>query len=92
MTWPRPTNLHASCAAALAGEPDAWPLLVERFERLLRDIGRQYRLAPADVEDAMQTTWLQLFRRLSTIRRTAALPAWLATRCAASACARCSSR
>ena len=79
MTWPRPTNLHASCASALAGEPEAWPRLIARFERLLRDIGRQYRLAPADVEDAMQTTWLQLFRKLSTIRAHAALPAWLAT-------------
>ena len=74
-----PDELARIVASALAGEPEAWPRLVARFERLLRDIGRQYRLAPADVEDAMQTTWLQLFRKLGTIRAHAALPAWLAT-------------
>ena len=72
-------DLEPTVRAALAGEADAWRWLVPRFERLLRDIGRQYRLAPADLEDAMQTTWLQLFRRLSTIREPAALPGWLAT-------------
>ena len=51
-------------AGALAGQPGAWDRLVRRFERLLRDVGRQYRLTPADLEDAMQTTWLQLFRRM----------------------------
>ena len=55
-------------AGALAGQPGAWDRLVRRYERLLRDVGRQYRLAPADVDDAMQTTWLQLFRRMHAIR------------------------
>ena len=91
MTWPRPTNLQRIAASALAGEPEAWPRLVRRFERLLRDIGRQYRLAPADVDDAMQTTWLQLFRRLGTIR-SARCAARLARRrrCGGSACGHCS--
>ncbi len=66
-------------AGALAGQPGAWDRLVRRFERLLRDVGRQYRLTPADLDDAMQTTWLQLFRRMHAIRDPEALPGWLAT-------------
>jgi RNA polymerase sigma factor (sigma-70 family) len=70
-------DLERTVRSALAGDAGAWRCLVGRFERLLRDIGRQYRLAPADLEDAMQTTWLQLFRRLSVVREPAALPGWL---------------
>jgi RNA polymerase sigma factor (sigma-70 family) len=66
-------------AGALAGQPGAWDRLVRRFERLLRNVGRQYRLAPADLDDAMQSTWLRLFRRMHTIRDPEALPGWLAT-------------
>jgi hypothetical protein len=40
-------------AGALAGQPGAWDRLVRRFERLLRDVGRQHRMSPADLDDAM---------------------------------------
>ena len=90
MTWRAlQTTLKRRCARRSPARPTPGAVSFERFERLLRDIGRQYRLAPADLEDAMQTTWLQLFRRLSVVREPAALPGWLASRCAASACARC---
>ena len=66
-------------ADALAGRAGAWDRLLRRYERLLRGVGRQYRLAPADLDDAMQTTWLQLLRRMHAIREPEALPGWLAT-------------
>ena len=66
-------------AGALAGQPGAWDRLVRRFERLLRDVGRQHRMSPADLDDAMQNTWLRLFRRMHAIREPEALPGWLAT-------------
>ncbi len=72
-------SLALTVTSALAGEAEAWRRLVRRFERMLREIGRDFRLAHADLDDAMQTTWLRLFRRLYTIRDPAALPAWLAT-------------
>ena len=65
--------------AALAGDAAAWRRLVRRYEPMLRSIGRQYRLAPADIDDAMQTTWLRLFRVLHAIRTPDALGGWLAT-------------
>ena len=71
--------LAPTVTAALAGDAEAWSRLVRRYEPMLRDIGRQYRLAPVDVEDAMQTAWLRLFRVLGTIRTPDALGGWLAT-------------
>ena len=69
----------ALVSSALAGTPATWERLVRRHEPLLRTIGRQYRLAPHDLDDAMQSTWLDAFRKLGTLREPAALPAWLAT-------------
>ena len=57
----------------------AWTQLIERFEPLLRSIARSYRLAPPDVDDVVQTTWLRLHRSIGRIREPAAVPGWLAT-------------
>ena len=46
----------ALVSSALAGDPAAWDRLVHRYEPLLRAIGRRYRLAPPDLDDAMQST------------------------------------
>lgn len=65
--------------AARAGEPGAWDALVRRFDGTLRAIARSYRLAPADVDDVVQTTWLSLVRDICRVREPAAIPGWLAT-------------
>jgi RNA polymerase sigma factor (sigma-70 family) len=64
---------------ARAGDRDAWTRLVQRFDRKLRQIARSYRLMPADVDDVVQTTWLNLFEAIDRIREPAAIGGWLAT-------------
>ena len=64
---------------AQAGDADAWTQLVRRFDRMLRGIARSYRLAPAEVDDVIQTTWLNLFEAIEQIRDPTAIGAWLAT-------------
>jgi RNA polymerase sigma factor (sigma-70 family) len=72
-------DLVATVRAARAGDADAWTSLVRRFDRVLRHIARSYRLAPDDVDEVVQTTWLELLEAIQRIREPAALGGWLAT-------------
>src|SRR6188472_2882804 len=63
--------------AARAGDAAAWTRLVERLDPVVRRIPRSYRLAPSDVDDVAQDTWLQLFTHIDSLREPAALPGWL---------------
>jgi RNA polymerase sigma factor (sigma-70 family) len=75
----RERELVALVHSARAGDPDAWTRLVRRYDRMLRHIARSYRLAPAEVDDVVQTTWLNLFEAIEQIRDPTAIGAWLAT-------------
>ena len=75
----RERELVALVRSARAGDSDAWTRLVRRYDRMLRHIARSYRLAPAEVDDVLQTTWLNLFEAIDQIRDPTAIGAWLAT-------------
>jgi RNA polymerase sigma factor (sigma-70 family) len=62
---------------ARAGDEQAWASLVQRFDRILRHVARSYRLAPADVDEVIQATWLELLEGIGRIREPAAIGAWL---------------
>jgi RNA polymerase sigma factor (sigma-70 family) len=72
-------DLAALVDAAGAGDATAWRCLVTRFEPRLRNVARAYRLAPTDVDDILQATWLCLFTHIGQIREPAAIGGWLAT-------------
>jgi RNA polymerase sigma factor (sigma-70 family) len=55
----------------------AWADLVNRYGGLLRATAAGFRLSPAEAEDAVQTTWLQLVRYASAVRDPERLSAWL---------------
>jgi RNA polymerase sigma factor (sigma-70 family) len=65
--------------AARSGDHAAWTSLVRRFDRGLRAIARSYRLDHADVDDAVQATWLSLLEDIERIREPACIAGWLAT-------------
>lgn len=65
--------------AAADGAQDAWDSLVERYNGLVWSIPRSYGLPTVDAADVVQTTWLRLVERLSTIREPERVGAWLAT-------------
>ena len=72
-------RLSATVRSAAAGESPAWELLLRRYEPMLRRVAGGYRLQPADVEDALQSCWLQLFTGIHTLREPAAVGGWLVT-------------
>jgi RNA polymerase sigma factor (sigma-70 family) len=74
-----PPDLAGLVLAARAGDGSAWTKLIGRFDRTLRRIAGSYGLAPADVDDVLQATWLDLLRDIERLREPAAIAGWLAT-------------
>ncbi|NHC15583.1 RNA polymerase sigma factor [Motilibacter deserti] len=72
-----PERLEGLLQAADAGDLAAWSELVGRYEARLRAVGRSFRLPPEDVADAMQVTWMRLFRHAGSVRTPSALGGWL---------------
>jgi RNA polymerase sigma factor (sigma-70 family) len=77
----RPANpeLVALVHAARDGDVLAWGRLVTTFDGMLRAVARSCRLAPHDVDDAVQTTWVKLYENIDGIRDPSAVAGWLAT-------------
>ena len=76
---PADTELANLVSAAQSGDSIAWSRLVNRFDRRLRSVARSYRLAPQDVDDAVQETWVKLYEHIDGIRDRAAIAGWLTT-------------
>jgi RNA polymerase sigma factor (sigma-70 family) len=72
-------ELERVVRAAAAGDGAAVSTLVQRFAPRVRAVARAHRLGAHDVEDVMQTTWLQLLQHVHTIREPRAVGAWLET-------------
>ena len=72
-------RLVALVHGARAGDSEAWAQLVRRFDRMLRDIARSYRMGPTEIDDVVQATWVNLFEEIDRIREPAAIGGWLAT-------------
>jgi RNA polymerase sigma factor (sigma-70 family) len=72
-------GLQPLVRSAVAGDERARAVLVARFDRPLRSIARSYRLSGWDVDDVVQTTWLQFLEHGRTLRDPAAVGGWLAT-------------
>ena len=65
--------------ALAAGDDAAWQTTVRRYERLLRSTARAVLRSDADVDEAVQRTWVLLLRNAGRIHDPEALPGWLAT-------------
>jgi len=59
--------------------PEAIGRLVPRHDRRLRRVARSYGLSAWDVDDVVQSTWLQYLEHGHALREPAALGAWLET-------------
>lgn len=75
--------------AARHGDAVAWQTLVARFDGLLRQVTRRYRLTPEEAADVVQTTWLRLIENVERIRDPDRLGCWLTTTAARAALAVC---
>jgi RNA polymerase sigma factor (sigma-70 family) len=76
---PVAARMAALIAAAGRGDGAAWEQLIEEFSPMLRSIARSYRLAPSDVDDVLQETWIALHANIDRLRNPGALPGWLST-------------
>jgi RNA polymerase sigma factor (sigma-70 family) len=74
-----PVDDNALLLARMAqGDRFAWTRLIEKHERLIWSVAASFRLQRVDVQDVVQTTWLRLIQRGSTIRDPERLAGWLA--------------
>ena len=65
--------------ALAAGDDATWQATVRRYDALVRATTRRVVRGDADVDEAVQRTWVQLLRSADRITDPRALPGWLAT-------------
>jgi RNA polymerase sigma factor (sigma-70 family) len=65
--------------ALARGDESAWRTTVGRFEGLVRATARGVLRNDADVDEAVQRTWVLLLRNAGRIQDPRCLPGWLAT-------------
>ena len=61
----------------LAGDQEAWCMLLDKYKSLIYSIPLKYGAAPEDAADLFQAVALELFEELPNLREPGALPAWL---------------
>ena len=62
-----------------AGDESTWRATVRRYEGLLRGSARAVLRSDADVDEAVQRTWVLLLNNATRIHDAACLPGWLST-------------
>ncbi|GAT68270.1 sigma-70 family RNA polymerase sigma factor [Planomonospora sp. ID91781] len=65
--------------AVLAGDQDAWDVVVKHFGPLVWSVVRAHGLSAADASDVVQGTWLRLVESLPGIRDPERISSWLCT-------------
>jgi RNA polymerase sigma factor (sigma-70 family) len=73
------TGIGDLVRSAAAGDSQAWAELTRRYTRLLHSIARSYGLGAADVDDAVQSTWVRLLENLDRLVEPDRVGAWLVT-------------
>jgi RNA polymerase sigma factor (sigma-70 family) len=73
------TSDRTTLVALSCGDAGVWTETVRRYEGLLRGSARAILRNDADVDEAVQRTWVLLFRHADRIHDCKGLPGWLAT-------------
>jgi RNA polymerase sigma factor (sigma-70 family) len=73
------SDLAQLLETAIAGDEEAWSVLVARFSPRLLRLARAHGLNRQEAEDAVQDTWMRLLRHVDAVREPKALGGWLAT-------------
>src|ERR1700676_590462 len=61
----------------LAGNEEAWSVLIDKYKALIYSIPVKYGLPPYEAADVFQSTCMELLTRLPELREPKALPKWL---------------
>src|SRR5437879_12268043 len=63
--------------ACLAGDEEAWSVLIDKYKALIYSIPVKYGLSRQEAADVFQATCTELLVRLPELREPRALPKWL---------------
>jgi len=74
-----PASGRPLLARLAEGDESTWQATVRRFEGLLRASARAVLRSDADVDEAVQRTWVLLLSHAARINDAECLPGWLAT-------------
>lgn len=74
---PRPWSNERLVKECLAGNGEAWSLLIDKYKALIYSIPVKYQLPPHEAADVFQATCVELLNRLPELREPRALPKWL---------------
>ena len=72
-----PVNDAQLVAETLAGEAQAFTILVERYQNRLFGLARHYAQDRSEVEDLVQETFLKAFKKLDTFQQQSSFYTWL---------------
>lgn len=78
-TAPHTTHDDGLLARLAAGDESTWRGIVRSYEGLLRGSARSVLRNDADVDEAVQRTWVLLFNHAVRINDVRCLPGWLST-------------
>ncbi len=65
--------------SCLNGDQTAWNELVDRYGRLVYYVAHRYGLRSPEADDVFQSVFLIVLRRLSSLKKSSSLSAWLIT-------------
>ncbi len=65
--------------ACLGGDADAWAALIAKYERMIYSVPVRYGAPPQDAADIFQQVCVELFSKLSELRKVESLRSWLLT-------------
>lgn len=65
--------------ACLGGDADAWAALIAKYERMIYSVPFRYGASPQDAADIFQQVCVELFSKLSDLRKIESLRSWLLT-------------
>ena len=63
----------------LAGNEDAWVVLIDKYKKLVYSIPAKFRLPVEDAADIFQCVWADLYRDLPHLEQPGAVRGWLVT-------------
>lgn len=73
------TQLEGLFLGVQRNDPEAWRVFVDRFGPHVASAASRAGLRGGDVDDVLQSTWLQLLRHATAIREPKSLLAWVLT-------------
>ena len=63
----------------LCKDPNAWEILIRRYQRLIASITTKFKLPPEDAADVFQLVSIDLFKQLPAFNRESKISSWFIT-------------